>query len=102
MFFGVLVNSHLFWSHRITQYVRCALKQYFYMIGRDESGAVHRVLKISRLEPSELNIVEDSATYSKAARDELLQRIHHGNLSTGGLEFVTVCYGIVGTSLTSN
>ncbi|KAL8113639.1 hypothetical protein AgCh_020818 [Apium graveolens] len=61
-----------------------------------ESGAVQRVLKISRSEPSGLDIIEDSTTYSKVDCDELLQRIHHGNLSTGGLEFVTVCYGIVG------
>ncbi|XP_074330221.1 phosphoinositide phosphatase SAC2-like [Apium graveolens] len=73
-----------------------ATRSYFYMIGHDESGAVQRVLKISRSEPSGLDIIEDSTTYSKVDCDELLQRIHHGNLSTGGLEFVTVCYGIVG------
>lgn len=72
------------------------------MIGQDQSGAVKRVLKISRLEPSELNIIEDSTTYSEADCCELRKRLHDGNLSTGGLEFVTLCYGIVGKSLTSN
>ena len=72
------------------------------MIGQDKSGAVRRVLKISRLEPFELDITEDSTTYSEADCKELLKRIDDGNMSTGGLKFVTTCYGIVGMSLTSN
>lgn len=70
--------------------------QNFYMIGRDKSGTFWRVLKIDRLEPSELNIQEDSTTYSESECFELLKRIHEGNKSTGGLKFVTNCYGIVG------
>lgn len=66
------------------------------MIGQDKSGSVQRVLKIDRLEPSELNITEDSTTYSEVECHELLKRIDNGNKSTGGLKFVTVCYGIVG------
>ncbi|KAL8118836.1 hypothetical protein AgCh_016361 [Apium graveolens] len=68
----------------------------FYMIGQDKSGSVQRVLKINRLEPLELNITEDSTTYSEVECHELLKRIDDGNKSTGGLKFVTVCYGIVG------
>ncbi|KAK6941235.1 SAC domain [Dillenia turbinata] len=67
----------------------------FYMIGRDKSRTFWRVLKIDRLEPSELNILEDSATYSEGECSELLKRIHEGNKSTGGLKFVTTCYGII-------
>ncbi|KAK8509151.1 hypothetical protein V6N13_062205 [Hibiscus sabdariffa] len=68
----------------------------FYMIGRDKSRTYWRVLKIDRLDPSELNIGEDSTTYSESECSELLRRIHEGNISTGGLKFVTICYGIVG------
>ncbi|XP_017218650.1 phosphoinositide phosphatase SAC2 isoform X3 [Daucus carota subsp. sativus] len=68
----------------------------FYMIGQDKSGSVQRVLKINRLELSELNIIEDCTTYSEVECCELLKRINDGNKSTGGLKFVTVCYGIVG------
>ncbi|KAE8658018.1 Phosphoinositide phosphatase SAC1 [Hibiscus syriacus] len=68
----------------------------FYMIGRDKSRTYWRVLKIDRLDPSELNICEDSTTYSESECSELLRRIHEGNISTGGLKFVTICYGIVG------
>ncbi|KAL9442022.1 hypothetical protein AB3S75_020514 [Citrus x aurantiifolia] len=68
----------------------------FYMIGRDKSRTYWRVLKIDRLDPLELNIREDSTTYTELECSELLRRIHEGNLATGGLKFVTTCYGIVG------
>ncbi|KAI5422290.1 variant 8, suppressor of actin mutation [Lathyrus oleraceus] len=68
----------------------------FYMIGRDKSRTFWRVLKIDRLEPSELNIVEDPTLYSEAECCDILKRIHDGNKSTGGLKFVTTCYGIIG------
>eukprot|EP00262_Sarcandra_glabra_P003182 TRINITY_DN13720_c0_g1_i1.p1 TRINITY_DN13720_c0_g1~~TRINITY_DN13720_c0_g1_i1.p1 ORF type:complete len:833 (+),score=138.00 TRINITY_DN13720_c0_g1_i1:238-2736(+) len=68
----------------------------FYMIGRDKSRTLWRVLSIDRLEPSELSIREDSTTYSEIECYDLLKRIHEGNRSTGGLKFVTTCYGIVG------
>lgn len=66
------------------------------MIGRDKSRTFWRVLKIDRLEPSELNIVEDPTLYSEAECCDILKRIHDGNKSTGGLKFVTTCYGIIG------
>lgn len=66
------------------------------MIGRNQSKALWRVLKIDRSESSELNICEDSTTYSESECKELLNRVHEGNKSTGGLKFVTNCYGIAG------
>ncbi|KAH7852684.1 hypothetical protein Vadar_027874 [Vaccinium darrowii] len=68
----------------------------FYMIGRDKSRSYWRVLKIDRSEPSELNINEDPTTYTESECCDLLRRIHEGNRSTGGLKFVTSCYGIIG------
>ncbi|XP_024979533.1 phosphoinositide phosphatase SAC2-like isoform X3 [Cynara cardunculus var. scolymus] len=68
----------------------------FYMIGRSKNRSVWRVLKIDRSEPAELNITEDSTTYTEIECCDLLKRIHDGNKSTGGLRFVTTCYGIVG------
>ncbi|KAK7349334.1 hypothetical protein VNO77_06616 [Canavalia gladiata] len=68
----------------------------FYMIGRDKNRTFWRVLKIDRLEPSELNISDDSTVYSEIECCDLLRRIHEGNKSTGGLKFVTTCYGIIG------
>nr|GMC75945.1 phosphoinositide phosphatase SAC2-like isoform X1 [Ipomoea batatas] len=66
------------------------------MIGRDKNRTYWRVLKIDRTEPLELNIHEDPTIYSEFECYELLKRIHEGNRSTGGLKFVTNCYGIVG------
>jgi len=71
------------------------------MIGRDKNRTFWRVLKIDRLEPSELNIFEDSTLYSDIECCDLLRRIHEGNKSTGGLKFVTTCYGIIGIFLSS-
>ncbi|XP_047946635.1 phosphoinositide phosphatase SAC3-like isoform X2 [Salvia hispanica] len=68
----------------------------FYMVGRDKTRTFWKILKIDRLEPSELNILEDSATYSERECSDLLRRIHEGNKATGGLKFITTCYGIVG------
>lgn len=66
------------------------------MIGRDKTRTSWRVLKVDRLERFELNICEDSTTYSESECNDLLKRIHEGNRPTGGLKFVTNCYGIVG------
>ncbi|KAL0410370.1 UNVERIFIED_CONTAM: Phosphoinositide phosphatase SAC4 [Sesamum latifolium] len=68
----------------------------FYMVGRDKNRTYWKILKIDRLEPSELNIREDSTTYTERECSDLLRRIHEGNRATGGLKFVTTCYGIVG------
>ena len=70
--------------------------QKFYMIGRDKSRTIWRVLKIDRAEPSELNICEDPTNYTESECYDLLMRIHEGNRSSGGLRFVTNCYGIAG------
>lgn len=82
---------------RVTQFsFSICMQQNFYVIGRDKNRNIWRVLKIDRLEPSDLNILEDSTTYSEIECSDLLRRIHEGNKSTGGLKFVTACYGIVG------
>ncbi|KAL3830075.1 hypothetical protein ACJIZ3_018877 [Penstemon smallii] len=68
----------------------------FYMVGRDKSRTYWKIMKIDRLESSELNIRDDSTTYTERECSEILRRIHEGNKATGGLKFVTTCYGIVG------
>lgn len=72
------------------------MQQNFYVIGHNKSKTAWRVLKIDRLEPSKLNVFEDSTTYSEIECSDLLTRLNDGNKSTGGLKFVTACYGIVG------
>ena len=66
------------------------------MIGSDKNRTFWRVLKIDRSDPSELNITEDLTVYLETECCDLLRRIHEGNKSTGGLKFVTTCYGIIG------
>jgi hypothetical protein len=68
------------------------------MIGRDKNRTFWKVLKIDRLDQSELNISEDQTKYSEIECCEMLKRLQDGNLATGGLKFVTTCYGIIGIS----
>lgn len=70
--------------------------QMFYLIGRNENRSFWKVLKINRLELTELSVDEDIASYSEVECHDLLRRIHEGNKATGGLKFVTNCFGIVG------
>ncbi|CAB89043.1 putative protein [Arabidopsis thaliana] len=82
-------------THSLQEFKLFETQSNFYMIGWDGSG-VYRVLKIDRLDPSELNISQDSTHYTKKECYELLKRIHEGNKATGGLKLVTLCYGIIG------
>ncbi|CAJ1940592.1 unnamed protein product [Sphenostylis stenocarpa] len=67
----------------------------FYMIGRDKSRTYWRVLKIDRLDPSELNLREDSTTYTESECSDLLRRIHEGNKSTGFIKFLGPYYMVL-------
>ncbi|CAN6470015.1 unnamed protein product [Victoria cruziana] len=97
-------EQHEGFEHRKNQMANCYLHKFrlyetrsnFYMIGRDKNRISWRVLKIDRSDTSELNILEDSTTYTEDECQDLLKRIHEGNKATGGLKFVTNCYGIVG------
>lgn len=105
---GCLIGFYIFKPQIFISYVCCCLcenllcaLQKFYMIGRDKNRTFWRVLKIDRSEPSELNIHDDATTYSEGECNELLKRIDEGNRSTGGLKFVTNCYGIIGKLIIS-
>ncbi|WZZ51731.1 hypothetical protein YC2023_051838 [Brassica napus] len=65
---------------------------------QSNGNGVYRVLKIDRLDASELNLSEDSTAYTKKECYEILKRIHEGNKATGGLKLVTLCHGIIACS----
>ncbi|KAG9144517.1 hypothetical protein Leryth_010735 [Lithospermum erythrorhizon] len=68
----------------------------FYLIGSDRNKRFFRVLKIDRMEASDLNISEDPVVYTAQEIKSLLQRIAEGNRATGGLTPVAKVYGIAG------
>jgi hypothetical protein len=68
----------------------------FYLIGSDRKKRCFRVLKIDRMETSDLNISEDPVVYPPQEVKSLLQRIAEGNRATGGLTFAAKAYGIAG------
>ncbi|PKA61449.1 Phosphoinositide phosphatase SAC4 [Apostasia shenzhenica] len=84
------------WGFHLQKFKLYETRSNFYVIGWDKSRTAYKVLTIDRLEPSELNIREDPTIYTENECQDLLRRIHDGNMSSGGLRFVTKCYGIVG------
>ncbi|CAK9178091.1 unnamed protein product [Ilex paraguariensis] len=68
----------------------------YYLIGSDRNKRFFRVLKIDRMEPSDLNISEDPVVYLPQEVKSLLQRVAEGNRATGGLNFIAKVYGIAG------
>lgn len=83
-------------SHSLEKFRLYETKARFYLIGSDREKRHFRVLKIDRMEPSDLNISEDPVVYSPQEVKSLLQRIAEGNRATGGLTFVAKVYGIAG------
>ncbi|KAF7107363.1 hypothetical protein CFC21_107998 [Triticum aestivum] len=68
----------------------------FYILGTNTDKTLWRLLKIDRMEPSELNIDEDSTMYSHSEYLDLRKTLDEDHRSTGGLNFVTNCCGIIG------
>jgi len=68
----------------------------FYIIGTNADKTLWRLLKIDRMEPSELNIDEDCTLYSHTEYLDLLKVLDEDHRSTGGVNFVTNCCGIIG------
>uniref|UniRef100_A0A5B7BQR1 Putative phosphoinositide phosphatase SAC1 n=1 Tax=Davidia involucrata TaxID=16924 RepID=A0A5B7BQR1_DAVIN len=83
-------------SYSLEKFRLYETKARFYLIGSDRNKRFFRVLKIDRMEPSDLNISEDPVVYSPQEVKSLLQRISEGNRATGGLTFVAKVYGIAG------
>ncbi|XP_047325430.1 phosphatidylinositol-3-phosphatase SAC1 [Impatiens glandulifera] len=83
-------------SYSLEKFRLYETKARYYLIGNDRNKRFFRVLKIDRMEPSDLNISEDPVVYSPQEIKSLLQRIAEGNRATGGLASVYKAYGIAG------
>ncbi|XP_066375691.1 phosphoinositide phosphatase SAC3-like isoform X1 [Miscanthus floridulus] len=68
----------------------------FYILGTNTNKTIWRLLKIDRMEPSELNVDEDSTVHSQSDYLDLLKNLDEEHRSTGGVKFVTNCFGIIG------
>ncbi|GFS32319.1 phosphoinositide phosphatase family protein [Actinidia rufa] len=84
------------YSYSLEKFRLYETKARFYIIGSDRNKRFFRVLKIDRMEPSDLNISEDPVVYSPQEVKSLLQRIAEGNRATGGLTPARKVYGIAG------
>ena len=70
--------------------------QKFYILGTNTDKTLWRLLTIDRMEPSELNVDEDSTVHSQSDYLDLLKILDEDHKSTGGVKFVTNCFGIIG------
>ena len=61
---------------------------YYYLVGCNKAREEWRILKLSRLDPWNLDVFEDSVTYSERECAELLGQLHSGNVRHGGLKLV--------------
>uniref|UniRef100_A0A0D9WMW1 SAC domain-containing protein n=1 Tax=Leersia perrieri TaxID=77586 RepID=A0A0D9WMW1_9ORYZ len=68
----------------------------FYILGTNTDKTSWKLLKIDRMEPAELNIDEGSTVYSHSEYLDLLNVLNEDHRSTGGVKFVTNCFGIIG------
>ncbi|KAI5061167.1 hypothetical protein GOP47_0023672 [Adiantum capillus-veneris] len=83
-------------SYSLQKFTLYETQMKYYLIGRDKSRSRWRVLKIDRSEATQLSIDEDPAIYTRQDCNEFLRRLAEGNRKSGGLNFVTKAYGIVG------
>jgi phosphatidylinositol 3,5-bisphosphate 5-phosphatase len=70
--------------------------QKFYILGTNTDKTLWRLVKIDRMEPSELNVDEECTVYSQGEYHDLLKVLDEDHKSTGGVKFVTNCFGIIG------
>ncbi|KAJ1569358.1 phosphatidylinositol-3,5-bisphosphate 5-phosphatase [Cladochytrium tenue] len=80
----------------LCRFVLYETKSRFYVFGSNQNEDLYSVLKIDRTTPYELNVTEDVVKYTKSEAMDLLTMIDEGNKSTGGLQKVDSCFGIVG------
>lgn len=97
-------NTKFEFHHIINNIQRIALyetKARYFLVGSNNSQTKFRVLKIDRMEPRELNVVDDQQVYSREEIQNLLSMIDVGNRNRqggSGSPFIPVAsaFGIVG------
>lgn len=66
------------------------------LVGSNQDETEFQLLKIAKNGLPPVEVQDDGVVYSGGEMFALLQRVSHGNASTGGLTLVTRCYGIIG------
>jgi hypothetical protein len=82
------------------KYILYETAAFYYLVGCDAVETYFRVLKLNRsiLKPKTLDeiLTEDPLVYNKDELGFMLEMIHEGNKTTGGLTRTAVAYGLVG------
>lgn len=82
------------------KYILYETASFYYLVGCDAVETYFRVLKLNRtiIKPKSLDeiLMEDPLVYNKDELGFMLEMIHEGNKTTGGLVRTTIAYGLVG------
>ncbi|KAH7907384.1 SacI homology domain-containing protein [Hygrophoropsis aurantiaca] len=68
----------------------------FFIIASNASDSRHRIAKIDRTSPSDLNMVEDETEYSGKQMSAMLKMLDDGNKASGGLGKARIIFGVIG------
>lgn len=68
----------------------------FYVVASNASDSRHRIIKIDRTSPVDLNVVEDDTDYSGKQMSAMLKMLDDGNRGSGGIGRARVIFGIAG------
>jgi hypothetical protein len=77
---------------------RLSFVQRYYLVGSNVKQTQFRVLKIDRMDPHELSVMEDPHVYEKEEMQSMLAMINDGNKGSGGLTRTATGCGIIGRS----
>jgi hypothetical protein len=68
----------------------------FYIVASNASDSRHRIIKIDRTSPADLEVVEDDTDYSGKQMSAMLKMLDDGNKGSGGIGKDRLISGIAG------
>ena len=68
----------------------------FFIVASNASDSRHRIIKIDRTSPVDLQVVEDDTDYSGKQMSNMLKMLDDGNRGSGGIGKDRVISGIAG------
>jgi hypothetical protein len=85
---------------KLEKFILYETYSYIYIVGCDKRQTEYRVIKLDRQveKPSRLDTIlfEDDCVYTRTELKEMLEMIHEGNKTQGGLQRINTGFGILG------
>jgi len=84
-------------SNVFNKFILYENKLRFYIVASNASDSRHRIIKIDRTSPIDLQVVEDDTDYSGKQMSAMLKMLDDGNKGSGGIGKDRLISGIAGT-----